>query len=154
MKGLKFYKTFYYIGVSLSLLVGIWHFFVPLMFQWYSYISSEYYNLIVGIDWTNLCFSFLLCGVSVILIFWGNKVFSINTEAITLYSFLTFVWLFRFLIAVFEPWPLEPVPAAAIGQFVATIVILTILLIPCIKVLVENREQKQNKNKPASKVEE
>lgn len=50
MKGLKFYKTFYFIGVSLSLLVGLWHFFVPLMFQWYSYIPSEYHNLVVGID--------------------------------------------------------------------------------------------------------
>ena len=146
MKGLKFYKTFYYISVSVSFLVGLWHFFVPLMFQWYSYISDEYYNLIVGIDWTNLCFSFLLAGTSLILLFWGKKVFSNNIEAITIYTFLTVVWLFRFLIALIEPWPLNPVPAAAIGQFVATIVILIMIATPCIAVLVNYfKTKKENK---------
>lgn len=146
MKGLKFYKTLYYIGVSLSLVVGLWHFFVPLMFSWYSYIPSEYHNLVVGIDWTNLCFSFLLCGVSLILLFWGKKVFELKSEAVTIYAFLSVVWAFRFLIALIEPWPLDPVPAAAIGQFVATFVILTILLIPCIRCLVELKKQKATKN--------
>lgn len=145
MKGSKLYKVFYYIGVSLSLLVGLWHFFVPLMFKWYSYIPSEYHNLIVGIDWTNLCFSLLLCGISFILLFWCEKVFALNVEAITIYAFLSFVWIFRFLIALIEPWPLDPVPGAAIGQFVATIVILTILLIPCIRVLVNYKKTRSNK---------
>ncbi len=147
MKALKFYKTFYYIAVSLSLLVALWHFFVPLMFQWYSYISSEYKNLIVGIDWTNLCFSFLLAGTSLILLFWGKKVFSNNIEAITVYSFLTGVWFFRLLIALIEPWPLNPIPAAAIGQFVATIVILAMLATPCIKVLVNYFKIKKESKK-------
>lgn len=142
---LKIYKIFYYIAVSISLLVGLWHFFVPLMFKWYSYIPSEYHNLVVGINWTNLCFSFLLCGVSFVLLFWGKKVFALNIEAITIYVFLSIVWIFRFFIAIIDPWPLDPIPAAAIGQFVATILILTMLLIPYIKVLVEYKTQK-NKN--------
>lgn len=137
MKGLKVYKILYYIGVSLSLIVGLWHFFVPLMFQWYSYIPNEYHNLEVGIDWTNHCFSFLLSGISFILLFWGKKVFEIKSEAVTIYTFLVMVWLFRFLIALIEPWPLQPIPAAAIGQFVATFVVLAILLIPDIRVLAE-----------------
>ncbi len=146
MKGLKVYKVIYYIAVSISFLVGMWHFFVPLMFSWYSYIPNEYYNLIVGIDWTNLCFSFLLTGTSLILLFWGKKVFSNNIEAITIYTFLTIVWVFRFLIALIKPWPLDPIPAAAIGQFVATIIILAMLATPCIRVLVHYfKTKKENK---------
>jgi len=53
---MKKIKPFYYIGTALSFLVGIWHFFVPSMFQWYSYIPDEYITLIVGIDWTNFFF--------------------------------------------------------------------------------------------------
>ena len=142
MKGLKAYKVVYYIGVSLSLSVGLWHFFVPLMFKWYSYIPGEYRNLVVGIDWTNLCFSFLLCGVSLLLLFWGKKVFAMNVEAITVYCFLVLTWLFRVLLSVCEPWPLQPIPAAAIGQFVAAIVLFLILLIPCVRVIVAYKKRK------------
>ena len=53
---MKTYKALYYTGMVL------WHFFVPWMFAWYSYIPASYKNLIVGIDWTNLCFSFFCLG--------------------------------------------------------------------------------------------
>jgi lipid-A-disaccharide synthase-like uncharacterized protein len=58
----------YIIGLSLSALVGLWHFTVPYLFQWYSYIPNEYKNLIVGIDWTNFFFSLLLSGYSLLLL--------------------------------------------------------------------------------------
>ena len=59
---MKTYKALYYTGMVLNLLVGLWHFFVPWMFAWYFYILVFYKNLIVGIDWTNLCFSFFCLG--------------------------------------------------------------------------------------------
>jgi len=40
-------QILYVLGLVLSGLVGIWHFFVPAMFQWYNYIPNEYQNLIV-----------------------------------------------------------------------------------------------------------
>ena len=49
-KGIEF---LYYISVVISALVGLWHFFVPWMFQWYDYLPMQYENLIVGIDYTN-----------------------------------------------------------------------------------------------------
>ena len=41
-------KIIYYFTVVLSMLVGLWHFFVPVMFQWYDYLPMQYENLIVG----------------------------------------------------------------------------------------------------------
>ncbi len=32
---MKKYRISYYAGLALSLLVGLWHFFVPWMFRWY-----------------------------------------------------------------------------------------------------------------------
>lgn len=115
------YKIVYYITVVLSMLVGLWHFFVPRMFQWYDYLPMQYENLIVGIDYTNYCFSLLLFGLSLLLAVLGGKALSMNKEVIVFYWFLTAVWAFRAALATFvEPWPLEPTPAAAIGQLAAS----------------------------------
>jgi len=114
----------------LSMLVGIWHFFVPYMFQWYSYIPNQYENLIVGIDWTNFFFSLLLTGLSLLLIAFGKKVFSENKDIFIFYGFMVFVWLCRAAITFIEPWPLEPIAWAAYGQQIAAIVIFVIQLIP------------------------
>ncbi len=111
----------YYITVVTSALVGLWHFFVPWMFQWYDYLPTQYENLIVGIDYTNYCFSLLLFGLSAMLIILSKRALSLNKEVIYFYYFLNIVWLFRACLATFiEPWPLEPIPAAAIGQLIAS----------------------------------
>lgn len=122
-------KILYYFILTVSALVGLWHFFVPKMFKWYDYLPMEYENLIVAIDWTNYCFSVFLFGVSLLLIILGKKVLSLKGESVYFYFFLTFVWGFRTMLAVFiEPWPLQPIPAAAIGQLCASIVIFVIML--------------------------
>ena len=114
-------RVLYYATVVTSALVGIWHFFVPWMFQWYDYLPTQYENLIVGIDYTNYCFSLLLFGLSAMLIVLGRKALSLNREVIFFYFFLTLVWVFRACLASFiEPWPLQPIPAAAIGQLIAS----------------------------------
>ncbi len=126
----KSIKILYYFILVISALVGLWHFFVPKMFQWYDYLPMEYENLIVAIDWTNYCFSILLFGLSLLLIILGKKVLSIKGESIYFYFFLTFVWGFRTMLALFiEPWPLEPIPAAAIGQLCASTIIFIIMFV-------------------------
>ena len=126
----KWIQILYYFTVVMSMLTGLWHFFVPWMFQWYNYLPMEYENLIVGIDYTNYCFSLLLFGLSFMLILLGRKVLSFNKEVMYFYYFLTVVWVFRACLASFiEPWPLQPVPAAAIGQLVASDLLALMMLI-------------------------
>lgn len=136
---MKKIKLLYYIGIALSMLVGIWHFFVPYMFQWYSYIPNEYGNLIVGIDWTNFFFSLLLTGISLLLILFCNKVFNGNGELFVFYGFLIFVWFCRVIITFIEPWPLEPIAWAAYGQQIAAFVIFIVQLIPFIYLLKQRK---------------
>ena len=88
---MKKYQVMYYAGAAISLLVGLWHFTVPWMFGWASYISYE--TLVVPINYVNLCFSFLLSGLSLTVILWGKKVFAQNPEAFYLYGFC---WPFGF----------------------------------------------------------
>lgn len=133
-------RFLYYFTVIFSSFVGLWHFFVPWMFQWYDYLPMQYENLIVGIDYTNYCFSFLLFGLSLLLVILGKKALSLNLEVIIFYIFLTLVWVFRAMLSsVIEPWPLEPIPAAAIGQLLVSdmqailMVIVSVLLVRKIK---------------------
>ncbi len=126
-KGLSF---LYYLTTVLSSVVGLWHFFVPWMFQWYDYLPVQYENLIVGIDYTNYCFSLLLFGLSFLLIILGKRALSLNNEVLVFYLFLTVVWVFRAMLSSFiEPWPLEPIPAAAIGQLVASDILALLMVI-------------------------
>lgn len=124
-------KAVYYFTVTLSMLVGLWHFFVPIMFQWYDYLPMQYESLIVGIDYINDCFSLLLFGISLLLVLLGKKAFALNREVVIFYSFLTVVWVFRACLATFiEPWPLDPVPWAAIMQLVLSD-LLAVLMVIC-----------------------
>ena len=140
----KGFKVLYYITVITSALVGLWHFFVPWMFQWYDYLPTQYRNLIVGIDYTNYCFSLLLFGLSLMLILLGRKVLSLNKDVAYFYFFLTFVWLFRACLASFiEPWPLQPIPAAAIGQFVASDVLALMMIIESAAIILSLKKAKK-----------
>lgn len=138
-KGLQ---ILYYVSVVISALVGLWHFFVPWMFQWYDYLPTQYRNLIVGIDYTNYCFSLLLFGLSVMLILLGKRAFAMNREVIYFYFFLTVVWIFRACLASFiEPWPLQPIPAAAIGQLIASDVLAVMMIVVSVSFVRELRRK-------------
>ena len=127
---MKKYKVLYYVTTVMSMLVGLWHFFVPFMFQWYDYLPMQYKNLIVGIDYTNYCFSLLLFGSSLLAIIWGKRALGENKEAKELYFFLTIVWIFRACLATFiEPWPLEPVAWAAILQLILSDLLAFMMII-------------------------
>ena len=138
--------TLYYIGLLLSAAVGIWHFTVPYLFQWYSYIPNEYKNLIVGIDWTNFFFSLLLTGYSLLLIFFKKKIFSGNKDLFIMYGFMVFIWFCRFVITFIEPWPLEPAAWAAYGQQTAAFIIFLFQIIPFVY-LIRNINKVSGKQK-------
>lgn len=130
MKISKWIKITYYTTLIISMLVGLWHFFVPNLYNWYDYLPMQYENLIVGIDCTNLCFSALLFGSSLVLIILAKSIFRLNYETIVFYTFLSLVWVFRACLATFiEPWPLEPIPAAAIGQLIGSVALALSMLI-------------------------
>lgn len=129
-------RFLYYFTAVCSAAVGLWHFFVPWMFRWYDYLPARYENLIVGIDYTNYCFSLLLFGLSLLLAVLGKRALRGSLESCVFYFFLTAVWMFRAMLASFiEPWPLEPVPAAAIGQLAASDVLAVLMVFVSIALL-------------------
>jgi len=127
---MKLVKLSYYIGATISLLFGIWHFFVPYLYEWFLYIPSEYENLIVGIEYTNFFFSLLLSGMSILLIVLGRRFFAGSKDVFIFYGLLVFTWFCRAAITFVIPWPLEPIRWAAYGQQIAAFAVFIFLLIP------------------------
>jgi len=128
-------KILYSIGLIFSAVIGIWHFSVPYLYQWYSYIQSEYKFLKVGIDWINFFFSLFLTGISLLLLFFKKKIFGGNKDLLVIYGFMVFVWFCRVAITFIDPWPLEPVAWPAYAQQIASFVIFLLQLIPFVYLL-------------------
>ncbi len=67
-------------------------------------------------------------------LFWGRRALAGNREAMQLYLFLTVVWTFRACLALFiEPWPLDPIPWAAVLQLVASTLLAVFMIIVSIR---------------------
>jgi len=68
--------------------------------------------------------------LSILLIALGKRVLSTSVETCIFYFFLTVVWIFRAMLASFiEPWTLNPIPAAAIGQRIASDTLALLMVI-------------------------
>ncbi len=128
-------EVLYSVGLILSAIVGIWHFAVPYLYQWYLYIPDEYKILNVGIDYINFFFSLLLTGYSFLLLLFRRKIFSGNKDLLIMYSFMVFVWFCRAAITFIDPWPLEPVAWLAYAQQIASFIIFILQLIPFVYLL-------------------
>lgn len=101
----KLSSTLFSIGLAISSLVGILHFFAPYGFSWYSYIPNAPYEIYASIDYINFFFSLLLTGLSFILLFFKKKIFAGSREILIFYVFLVFTWFCRVLITIVIPWP-------------------------------------------------
>ena len=122
-------KILYIIGLLLSACIGLWHFTVPYLYEWYSYIPNAPIEIIRSIDWINYFFSLLLTGLSVILLVYKNKIFNKNKELLVFYGFLVFVWLNRIFITILLPMNYN---IMFFGQLIGFIIIFIIQLIPLV----------------------
>ena len=55
-----FYKILTYTGSLIAIAFGVWHFFVPTIWKWYSYMDPIATELVLAVRATNFFFSLLL----------------------------------------------------------------------------------------------
>lgn len=94
-------------------------------------------------DDVNLCFSFLLSGLSLILILWGKKVFAKNKEAVVIYGFILLLWIFRVVMANVCPCSPESNVWMSYGQLGGSVIVMFLLLAPFIRIAVAMGESKK-----------
>ena len=68
-------KTLVLIGGTVSIGFGVWHFFVPRIWNWYSYIDRNATELVLAVRAINVFFSLslVLFGVVNVLLVWGKR---------------------------------------------------------------------------------
>jgi hypothetical protein len=101
----KLISILFSIGLVISSLAGLLHFFAPYAFDWYSYIPDAPQEIYASIDYVNFFFSLLLFGLSLILLYFKNKIFKGSREIFIFYLLLVFTWFCRVFITIIIPWP-------------------------------------------------
>lgn len=119
-------RLLYTLGLSLSGLVGVLHFFAPYAFAWYSYIPDAPREIYVSIDYVNFLFSLLLSGLSLVLLLVRRYAFEGSVEVLAFYTLMVVVWSCRVLVAVVVPWP----TALHTWLLLGAAVVLAILVVP------------------------
>ena len=98
-----FVKVLVTIGGSASIGFGIWHFFVPKVWNWYSYIDPRATELIIAIRAINVFFSLslVLFGVLNMLFIHGDK--ANRYSIIVILAATSILWLTRSIFQLVYP---------------------------------------------------
>jgi hypothetical protein len=96
-------KVLVTIGSSASIGFGIWHFFVPKAWKWYSYIDINATELVVAVRAINVFFSLslVLFGLINLLFIYGDK--SNRYSIIVILATTCILWLTRVAIQLIYP---------------------------------------------------
>ncbi len=86
-----------------SIAFGIWHFFVPRAWKWYSYIDANAAELVVAVRAINVFFSLslVLFGIMNILFIYGDR--SNRYSLIVLLAATSLLWLTRVAFQLVYP---------------------------------------------------
>lgn len=123
-------------GLVLSVATGIWHFAIPYIYHWQSFIPNAPRAISVSIDWINFFFSLLLTGHSLLLLRFRRDLEAGNRVAVAVYRLLIFVWVCRVAITLVHPWAYDRMMVYQVSAFG---VVLLLLAMPIIARLLRQR---------------
>jgi hypothetical protein len=116
-------------GSIASIGFGVWHFFVPKMWKWYSYIDANATELIVAIRAINVFFSLslVLFGIINILYVYGDR--SNRYSILVMLAASCILWVTRSIFQLIYPQG-TLYPGLQYGMLFAFIVISLCYIIP------------------------
>ena len=90
-------------GSILTIGFGIWHFFVPKIWHWHTYIDSKATELMIAIQAINIFFSLslVLIGLMDIIIIWSSK--SNKFTILIVLSVSIILWVTRSILQIVYP---------------------------------------------------
>jgi len=116
-------KVLVMVGSSVSIGVGVWHFFVPRIWNWYSYIDRSATELVLAVRAINAFFSLslVLFGVVNVLLVWGGR--SSRYSIVVFLAATCVLWLTRVVFQLVCPQG-SANPVLQYGMLSAFIVVL------------------------------
>jgi hypothetical protein len=127
-------KILVMIGSTASIGFGIWHFFVPRAWNWYSYIDINATELVAAVRAINAFFSLslVLFGVVNILLIYGDN--SNKYSIIVMLTATCILWLTRVLFQVIYPQG-SLYPGLQYGMLSAFVIVTLCYLISLLSIL-------------------
>src|SRR3990170_178066 len=116
-------------GSCASIGFGIWHFFVPETWKWYSYIDINATELVAAVRAINVFFSLslVLFGIVNILFIYGDK--SNRYSIIVMLTTTSILWITRVALQIIYPQG-SMNPALQYGMLSAFIIVSLCYIIP------------------------
>lgn len=98
-----YYRILTYIGSLIAISFGAWHFFVPTIWKWYSYIDIKATELVLAVRATNIFFSLSLVLIGVMNIVLVSSRHSSKHTIITIFVVNIILWLTRVVLQIVAP---------------------------------------------------
>ncbi len=133
----QFVKILVTFGSLASIGFGIWHFFVPRAWKWYSYIDANATELVAAVRAINVFFSLslVLFGLVNILFIYGDR--SNRYSIIVMLAATSILWVTRSIFQLIYPQG-SLYPGLQYGMLFAFIVISICHIIPLIIMVSQN----------------
>jgi hypothetical protein len=132
--GLKILVTF---GSVVTIGFGLWHFFVPSIWKWYSYIIPDATELVLAVRAINLLFSLSLVLFGLVDIILINSDLPDRFSLIVMLSATNILWLTRLVLQLVYPQGSQK-PAIRIGMLAVFVLVTVCFLISLYTVSVPN----------------
>ena len=98
-----YYKILTFIGSIITIGFGSWHFFVPKIWKWYSYMDDEASELALAVRATNIFFSLSLVLIGLMNIIIIPSRHSSKHTIVTILSVNIILWLTRVIMQIISP---------------------------------------------------
>ena len=124
-------KILVMIGSCATIGFGIWHFFVPEMWKWYSYIDTNATELVPAVRAINIFFSLslVLFGAVNMLLVYGDR--SNSYSIIVMLTATSILWITRVALQIIYPQG-SINPALQYGMLSAFIIVSLCYIIPLV----------------------
>jgi hypothetical protein len=127
------------VGSVITICFGIWHFFVPKIWNWYSYIAPGAPELITAVRAINVFFSLCLVLFGIVNILFINQARSNRYSAVVMLSATCVLWLTRIFMQLIYPQGSQN-PLIQYGMLTVFFGTLLCFLIPLMFILSKKHE--------------
>ena len=90
-------------GSGVAIAFGIWHFFIPDIWNWYSYIDDSATELVIAVRAINIFFSLLLVLLGTANIIFVFRKLKDRISTIVILSISTLLWATRLALQIIYP---------------------------------------------------
>ncbi len=123
---------------TISILFGVWHFFVPSIWDWYSYIDKQATELAIAVRAINIFFSLLLVLLGIANIILVFRKMSDTFSTATILSISIILWATRVVLQIIYPQASQN-PIIQYSMFGIFIIVFACLVVSAVLIIKKNK---------------